>query len=158
MSNQIIGNTEYKAIKEKAYINGTQENIMRLAEELDKAGINYSGRVSNYRSAVTVEEADRARTLEIMKVILNEADKKIPAANSEKNIIGNAEYRYISNKRYVRGETEAMLRTADRLTAENISFSGRINGDTVTLTVSGDETRQVRAPTARSPRKTRLSK
>ena len=143
MSNQIIGNTEYNAIKEKAYINGTQENLMQLAAELDKAGISYSGRISDYRSAITVEAADRARTLEIMKGILNAAKENVPEDNSEKNIIGNAEYRYISNKRYVRGETEAMLRTADRLTAENISFSGRVKGDTVTLTVSGDETQEL---------------
>lgn len=143
MSNQIIGNTEYNAIKEKAYINGTQENLMQLAAELDKAGISYSGRISDYRSAITVETADRARTLEILKGILNAGKENIPDDNSEKNIIGNAEYRYISNKRYVRGETEAMLRTADRLTAESISFSGRIKGDTVTLTVSGDETQEL---------------
>ncbi|MCH5199706.1 MAG: AAA family ATPase [Oscillospiraceae bacterium] len=143
MSSQIIGNTEYNSIKEKAYINGKQENIMQLAAELDKAGINYSGRVSNYRSSITVEAADRARTLEIMKGILNAEKKNIPAENTEKNIIGNAEYRYIPNKRYVRGETEAMLRTADRLTAENISFSGRINGDIVTLTVSGDDVQEL---------------
>lgn len=143
MSNQIIWNTEYNAIKEKAYINGTQENLMRLAAELDKSGISYSGRISDYRSAITVEAADRARTLEIMKGILNAAKENVPEDNSEKNIIGNAEYRYISNKRYVRGETEAILRTADRLTAENISFSGRIKGDTVTLTVSGDETQEL---------------
>lgn len=143
MANQIIGNTEYNSIKEKAYINGTQENLMRLAEELDKAGISYSGRISDYRSAITVEAADRARTLEIMKSILNAAKVDVPEDNSEKNIIGNAEYRYISNKRYVRGEAEAMLRTADRLTAENIFFSGRIKGDTVTLTVSGDETQEL---------------
>lgn len=143
MSNQIIGNTEYNSIKEKAYINGTQENLVLLAAELDKAGISYSGRISDYRSAITVETADRARTLEILKGILNAGKENIPDDNSEKNIIGNAEYRYISNKRYVRGETEAMLRTADRLTAENISFSGRIKGDTVTLTVSGDETQEL---------------
>lgn len=143
MSNQIIGNIEYNSIKEKAYINGTQENLMQLAAELDKAGISYSGRISDYRSAITVETADRARTLEILKGILNAGKENIPDDNSEKNIIGNAEYRYISNKRYVRGETEAMLRTADRLTAENISFSGRIKGDTVTLTVSGDETQEL---------------
>ncbi len=143
MSTQIIGNTEYNSIKEKAYINGTQENLMQLAAELDKAGINYSGRISDYRSAITVETADRARTLEILKGILNAAKENVPEDNSEKNIVGNVEYRYISNKRYVRGETEAMLRTADRLTAENISFSGRIKGDTVTLTVSGDETQEL---------------
>ena len=143
MSNQIIGNTEYNSIKEKAYINGTQKNIMQLAAELDKAGINYSGRVSDYRSAITVEAADRARTLEILKTILNADKENIPVENSDKNIIGNAEYRYIPNKRYVRGEAEAMLRTADRLTAENISFSGRIKGDTVTLTVSGEETQEL---------------
>lgn len=141
MSNQIIGNTEYKSIKDKAYINGTQENIMRLAAELDKAGINYSGRIG-YKSAVTVEAADRAKALELMNGIISAAKGKPLEENSERNIIGNAEYRFIANKRYVKGETEAMLRTADRLTAENISFSGRINGDTVTLTVSGDEMKE----------------
>ena len=141
MSNQIIGNTEYKSIKDKAYINGTQENIMRLAAELDKAGINYSGRIG-YKSAVTVETADRAKALELMNGIISAAKGKPSEENPERNIIGNAEYRFIANKRYVKGETEAMLRTADRLTAENISFSGRINGDTVTLTVSGDEMKE----------------
>lgn len=143
MANKIIGNTEYKAIRDKAYINGTQENVMQLAAELDKAGINYSGRVSEYRSAITVEAADRAKALEIMNRILYAAKEKASAESTEKNIIGNTEYRYIANKRYVKGETEIMLRIADRLAAENISFSGRISGDTATVTVSGDETQEL---------------
>lgn len=143
MANKIIGNTEYKTIRDKAYINGTQENVMQLAAELDRAGINYSGRVSEYRSAITVEAADRAKALEIMNRILYAAKEKTPAENTEKNIIGNTEYRYIADKRYVKGETEIMLRIADRLAAENISFSGRINGDTATVTVSGDETQEL---------------
>ena len=137
MSYKIIGNTEYKSINEKAYINGSQDDIMRLAQELDRVGINYSGRISEYRSAITVAAADRVKTIEIMNGLMRKDESSL--ANAEKNIIGNVEYRYIANKRYIKGETEAMLRTADRLTAENISFSGRINGNTVTLTVSGDE-------------------
>ena len=137
MSYKIIGNTEYKSINEKAYINGSQDDIMRLAQELDRVGINYSGRISEYRSAITVAAADRVKAIEIMNGLMRKDESSL--ANAEKNIIGNVEYRYIANKRYIKGETEAMLRTADRLTAENISFSGRINGNTVTLTVSGDE-------------------
>lgn len=137
MSYKIIGNTEYKSINEKAYINGSQDDIMRLAQELDRVGINYSGRISEYRSAITVAAADRVKTIEIMNGLMRKDESSL--ANAEKNIIGNAEYRYIANKRYIKGETEAMLRTADRLTAENILFSGRVNGNTVTLTVSGDE-------------------
>ena len=137
MSYKIIGNTEYKSINEKAYINGSQDDIMRLAQELDRVGINYSGRISEYRSAITVAAADRVKAIEIMNGLMRKDESSL--ANAEKNIIGNVEYRYIANKRYIKGETEAMLRTADRLTAENIPFSGRVNGNTVTLTVSGDE-------------------
>ena len=139
MSYKIIGNTEYKSINEKAYINGSQNDIMRLAQELDRVGINYSGRISEYRSAITVAAADRVKTIEIMNGLVRKDESSLANANAEKNIIGNVEYRYIANKRYIKGEAEAMLRTADRLTAENISFSGRVNGNTVTLTVSGDE-------------------
>ena len=137
MSYKIIGNTEYKSINEKAYINGSQDDIMRLAQELDRVGINYSGRISEYRSAITVAAADRVKAIEIMNGLMRKDESSL--ANAEKNIIGNVEYRYIANKRYIKGETEAMLRTADRITAENIPFSGRVNGNTVTLTVSGDE-------------------
>ena len=137
MSYRIIGNTEYKSINEKAYINGSQDDIMHLAQELDRVGINYSGRISEYRSAITVAAADRVKAIEIMNGLMRKDESSL--ANAEKNIIGNVEYRYIANKRYIKGETEAMLRTADRLTAENIPFSGRVNGNTVTLTVSGDE-------------------
>lgn len=137
MSYRLIGNTEYNSIKEKAYINGKQEDIMRLADELEQNGINYSGRISEYRSAITVEATERRKAIEIMNTIVRKSENI--SNNSEKNIIGNTEYRYIANKRYIKGETEAMLRAADRLTAENIPFSGKKNGNTVTLTVSGDE-------------------
>jgi len=140
MANTIIGNTEYKAIKEKAYINGTANEIAQLAGELEKAQIRYSGRISDYKSAVTVEAADRSAALEIMRSIKEAARKNSPSGNQpQNNIIGNAEYRFIKDKRFVKGETEAILRVADRLTAENISFSGRIYGENATLTVSGDE-------------------
>ena len=123
MSYKIIGNTEYKSINEKAYINGSQDDIMRLAQELDRVGINYSGRISEYRSAITVAAADRVKAIEIMNGLMRKDESSL--ANAEKNIIGNVEYRYIANKRYIKGETEAMLRTADRLTAENISYRKR---------------------------------
>ena len=85
MSNQIIGNTEYNSIKEKAYINGTQENLMRLAAELDKSGISYSGRISDYRSAITV-------TLTVSGDEMQELVKRYFA--EEKNRIENVQSAY----------------------------------------------------------------
>ena len=54
-------------------------------------------------------------------------------------IIGKATFKYIRDKKYVKGNTDDMLKVAARLDAENISFSGRINDDTTTITVSGAE-------------------
>ncbi len=79
MANTIIGNTEYKAIKEKAYINGTASEIAQLAGELEKANIRYSGRISDYKSAVTVEASDRSAALEIMRSIKEAARKNSPS-------------------------------------------------------------------------------
>ena len=142
MSSQIIGNAEYRSIREKAYINDTQAHIMELANELDRLGIKYSGRVSDYKSTITVEASDKARVLEISKRI---SGKEIMPANvpTDNSIIGNTEYRYIKDKRYIKGDTETMLKVAARLEHEKISFSGRIYSDTVTLTVSGQHMQEL---------------
>jgi len=54
-------------------------------------------------------------------------------------IIGKATFKYIRDKKYVKGNTDDMLKVAARLDAENISFSGRISDESTTITVSGAE-------------------
>jgi hypothetical protein len=44
--NNIIGNTPYRNIQNKKYIDSTAEYIGKLADFLDKEQIPYSGRIS----------------------------------------------------------------------------------------------------------------
>lgn len=56
---------------------------------------------------------------------------------SEKsNIIGNTAYADIEDKQYFRLKSSTAEKVADKLTEQNIPFSGRINGDKTTLTIS----------------------
>ena len=52
--NNIIGNTPYRNIQNKKYIDSTAEYIGKLADFLDKEQIPYSGRISEYKSTITV--------------------------------------------------------------------------------------------------------
>ena len=59
------------------------------------------------------------------------------ADKSEKsNIIGNTAYADIVDKQYLRLKSSTAEKVAEKLTEQNIPFSGRINGDKTTLTIS----------------------
>ena len=56
---------------------------------------------------------------------------------SEKsNLIGNTAYADIEDKQYLRLKSSTAEKVAEKLTEQNIPFSGRINGDKTTLTIS----------------------
>lgn len=58
------------------------------------------------------------------------------ADKSEKsNIIGNTAYAEIEDKQYLRLKSSTAEKVAEKLTEQNIPFSGRINGDKTTLTI-----------------------
>lgn len=60
-----------------------------------------------------------------------------PYSPPEKNIIGNAEYRYIPKKTYHSTDTDIALRIAYELEKQNIQYSGNVyNSQKTTLTVS----------------------
>ena len=58
-------------------------------------------------------------------------------------IIGTADYRSMQEKRYTNGTKELIAEIARRLERQNIPFSGRINGNYGTITVSGDENKRI---------------
>lgn len=64
----------------------------------------------------------------------------------QKNIIGNAEYRYISDKQYISADRDTVLKMAEIMLSRNVQFSGRIypNGK-ATLTISGADLAHVQA-------------
>ena len=58
------------------------------------------------------------------------------AEKSEKsNIIGNTAYADIEDKQYFRLKSSTAEKVAEKLTEQNVPFSGRINGDKTTLTI-----------------------
>ena len=78
---------------------------------------------------------------EIKTPINTEQNQNTPSR--EQNIIGNAQFRYIPKKRYRKFEKDLALKIADRLTSEEIKFSGKVDNDMVTLTFSGNDIERV---------------
>lgn len=58
-----------------------------------------------------------------------------PEQPKKSNIIGNVEYSSIEDKQYFRLNSDTAQKVAEKLTEQNVPFSGRINGDKTTLTI-----------------------
>ncbi len=132
---EYINKDFYKAIppQERHYINLSGNNINDVIDRLNSEGIVFSATISNYKNVVTVHIADRERASAI-------AAEFSAAKSAMVKIIGNTEYKYISDKRYINMDRETALKVAAVLSGDNKShFSGRIVGDKATITVSGDK-------------------
>ena len=57
-TSEIIGNTPYKKISEKVYQKLPTEYALKMAKELDKKGVNFSGRITGDNTVLTIEKAD----------------------------------------------------------------------------------------------------
>jgi hypothetical protein len=68
-SNGIIGNTKYSDIAEKKYLKMDTDIALRVADELEKQGIKFSGRVSDDKTTLTVDNADLAKCRAIAKEV-----------------------------------------------------------------------------------------
>lgn len=129
--NNIIGNTPYRNIQNKKYIDSTAEYIGKLAEFLDKEQIPYSGRISEYKSTITVSgDENFKRASEILD--------KIKAENPRR-FIGNTQYKYIRDKRIISMDADVVDKIAARLDSEHIMYSGIVEGEKGRITVSGSE-------------------
>lgn len=129
--NNIIGNTPYRNIQNKKYIDSTAEYIGKLADFLDKEQIPYSGRISDYKSTITViGDENFKRASEILD--------KIKAENPRR-FIGNTQYKYIRDKRIISMDADVVDKIAARLDSEHIMYSGIVEGEKGRITVSGSE-------------------
>lgn len=68
---------------------------------------------------------------------------KNPLMPDDQGIIGNTIFRYIKNKNYRKLDKETALKVAEKLIENDINFSGKINSDKITLTVSGADAEKV---------------
>lgn len=129
--NNIIGNTPYRNIQNKKYIDSTAEYIGKLADFLEKEQIPYSGRISEYKSTITVSgDENFKRASEILD--------KIKAENPRR-FIGNTQYKYIRDKRIISIDADVVDKIAARLDSEHIMYSGIVEGEKGRITVSGSE-------------------
>ena len=132
---EYINKEFYKEIppQERYYINLNANSINAVMDRLNAEGILFSATLNNYKNVVTVHKADSERAAAIV-------GETSPRRNTEFRIIGNTDYRSISDKRYIKMDTDTALKVTAVLSGDNSSrFSGRIIGDNATITVSGDK-------------------
>lgn len=89
----VIGNTPYKFIKDKTYINTTASAAKEIANVLDKNNINHSGIIKGELGTITVPKAkynEVMRLIEVAKIDLNKHEKAVKD-DSGKVLLDNKE-------------------------------------------------------------------
>lgn len=69
----------------------------------------------------------------------------LPYSARDKQVFGNTPFKYISGKTYHKMDTETARQIAQELAAQEIKFSGRIKGNSTTLTVPAASEEQYQA-------------
>ena len=134
--------------RDKTLVSMAEETFHHIEKQLENAGINYFAYSKDNKAVMAVNDKD----LDWLKQIIGTDAEKIKFRKSEipytpphKNIIGNAEYRYIPQKEYLSLDSDTALKIAELLEKQNISFSGRVSAyGKTTLTVSHDDLEQAK--------------
>lgn len=118
----------------KKVIIASESQFESITDALENAGLNYCGYMNNNKSYVAV---GRATVSNLDK--LNISYDSIVDSNNRKyvtnNIIETAKYNDIGDKMYRKYNTDFAYKVAQRLTEQDIPFSGRIFGKNTTITV-----------------------
>lgn len=118
----------------KKVIIASESQFKSITDALENAGLNFCGYMNNNKSYVAV---GRATVPNLEK--LNISYDSIVDSNNRKyvtnNIIGTTKYNDIGDKMYRKYNTDFAYKVAQRLTEQDIPFSGRIFGKNTTITV-----------------------
>ena len=111
--------------RDKSLISIQSSDFQRVQDALENSGINYYAYEMNgtVRMAVNDKDTDWLRNI-LGDVNITKSNR--PFSPPEKNIIGNAEYRYIPQKEYLSADRDLVLKMAEIMTQRGIKFSGRI--------------------------------
>lgn len=133
--------------RDKTLVSMNEDTFLKLKNQLDNSGINYFAYAKDSSVVMAVNDKNIAWLKQLS------GNKNLPTRKSnvvyippQKNIIGNAEYRYIPDKQYISADSDTALKMADIMLSRNVQFSGRIypNGK-ATLTVSGADLANVQS-------------
>ena len=132
--------------RDKSLVTVSVHDFDRLHTQLENAGMNYYGYARGDSVVMAVNDGD-VDTLRRIAGAENLEPRKSdrPYSPPQKNIIGNAEYRYIPQKEYITAERDLILKMAGRMEQQGLKFSGRIySSGKGTLTVSYNDLQAVR--------------
>lgn len=133
---EYINKDFYKQIppKERHYLNISSEAVKLFMERLKAAGIRFSATLGEYKNTVTVFKSDSERANAILRSVSEEKTRQ------SRKIIGNTDYRFISDKKYINTDAQTALQIATILSGDSSNrFSGIIDGNKATITVSGEK-------------------
>ncbi len=132
--------------RDKSIVSVSVHDFPRVQEQIEQAGLNYYGYVQNDSVIMAVNDKDLewfGRIVGASDLVARKSNR--PYSPPEKNIIGNAEYKYIPNKEYISADRDLVLKMAEIMAQRGIKFSGRIYPTGKgTLTVSHDDLYTVR--------------
>lgn len=132
--------------KDKTAYTMSEALMQEAAEKLELSGINYYAFTVNAKGKTAARICVNTKDTEKLEAILGEDMMNVlkaselakPYSPPEKNIIGNAEYRYIPDKKYHTSGADVALRVAQELEREGIQYSGCVYGPRkAVITVSG---------------------
>ena len=133
--------------RDKTLVSMPENEFEKMRNLLNNSGMNYFA----YSKSGTVVMAVNDKDLNWLKQISGNENlftKKsdVSYIPPHKNIIGNAEYRYIPDKNFISCDRDTALKMAEIMAKNNIQFSGRIYpSGKATLTVSGANLANVQA-------------
>ncbi|MDE5557322.1 MAG: toprim domain-containing protein, partial [Ruminococcus sp.] len=133
--------------RDKTLVSMPENEFEKMRNLLNNSGMNYFA----YAKSGTVVMAVNDKDLNWLKQISGNENlftKKsdVSYIPPQKNIIGNAEYRYIPDKNFISCDRDTALKMAEIMAKNNIQFSGRIYpSGKATLTVSSANLANVQA-------------
>lgn len=133
--------------REKSLVSMNEDTFHKLKYKLDSSGLNFYAYTKDSKTVMAINDKD----LEWLKQIAGTDNLPVHKSNvvhipPEKNIIGNAQYRYIPDKQYLSADRDTALKMAEMMESRNIPFSGRIYPTgKATLTVSNSDLTEVKA-------------
>lgn len=83
-TSEIIGNTPYKKISEKAYQALPTDYALKMAKELDKKGVRFSGRVTGINTVLTLTKSDLPIFEDTLRDLVSRGWKKV---DTEKTVV-----------------------------------------------------------------------